>query len=156
MEAKYRSVINDMHATTVKNLNLQQEIGRADSMNMSLRQDLNQAREVICGLKKRIMELEPPPGVATDSKNTDIHESDTVVQVSPDARVIELTQPEDGDNRLHAQETDSTIALVSKKVSPSPDDGGRQKAEKSQTIGEHGSQKYRKRGGRKRLRISCG
>jgi hypothetical protein len=166
MEAKYGSSINEMHATVMKNLNLLQEIGKADSIidaanrrvenldtlnanlteaNMSLRQDLNQAREVICGLEKRIMELEPPRGVATESKNTDIHELDTVVPVLPDARIMGLTQPEDGDNRLDAQETDSTIALVGMTASPSPDNGGRQNAEENQNA-EDGR---RKPGGRK-------
>jgi hypothetical protein len=46
---------------------------------MSLRQNLNQAREVIYELEKRIIELKPLPGVATDLKNTDIHELNTVV-----------------------------------------------------------------------------
>jgi hypothetical protein len=171
MEAKYGSAIKETHTTTMKVLNLQQELERADSINdatnrraedlhtsntnlaktnLSLQQDLNQAHEVIRDLKKRIMELESPPGVATGSKNTDIHELDTVVQVSSDARTMELTQPEGEDNGLDAQETDSTIALMSTKVSPFLDDGGRQKAGESQTIGEQGSQKHPKRRGRKR------
>jgi hypothetical protein len=54
---------------------------------------------VIYGLEKRIMELKSLPGVATNLKNTDIYELDTVIQVS---RIIESTQPEDGDNRLDA------------------------------------------------------
>jgi hypothetical protein len=161
MEAKYGSSISEMHDTTTKNFNLLQEIGRADSIidaanhrvenldtlntnlkeaNMSLRQDLSQAREVICGLEKRIMEFESPPGVATDS------------------------QPKTGDNSLDAQETDSTIALVSTTAPPSLDNGGRQNAEESQTNAEHGKQKRPKRKGKPKkltlanpgLEISCG
>ena len=193
MEAKYGSMINEMHSITTKNLDLHGEIEKAHGemdkahgiigaanrraeeleavctdlaeTNVLLQQNLDQAREAIRVLENRTMALEPPPGVAIDSKNTDIHELDSLLQRSPEARIVEFKQPGDGDNSLDAQETNSIISCVSKMASPSPGDGGRQKVEGSKTIAEHGRQKQRKRGrARQRkltpanpdLRISCG
>jgi hypothetical protein len=167
MEGKYASLLNDMHSMAGKNLSLHGEIDKRDGIidaansgaaeleafcndlsetNMTLRQNVDQAHEMIRVLQNRIVELEPPTGVATGLKTTDIHELESVVQMSPEAKIVELKQSEDGDNGLDAQETNSIISFVSKRASPSPGNGERQNAEERKTDAGHGRQKQRKRG----------
>jgi hypothetical protein len=57
-----------------------------------------------------------------------------------------LKQFEDRENRLNNRESDSIISFVSKRASPSPDNGGHQKTAESKINAEYRKRKQPKRG----------